>query len=256
MSNLDGKIIVITGSARGIGARTAEQLALQGAHIAVTARSIEGARSAADAIAATGGSAVAVECDVSDLASVESMVSQVRERFGRIDGLINNAAVIDPIGRIVDTDPHAWMRAIKVNLVGAYHAVRATLPVMLQAGKGTIVNLSSGAAFHPLEGWSAYCASKAGLAMLTRSIHLEYGADGIVAVGFSPGVVDTGMQEKIRESGINPVSRLPRASLADPSEPARALAYLCSDAGRRYAGEEVDIRDPDLRTAAGLLPVK
>ncbi len=252
MSSLEGMIIVVTGSGRGIGASAAEELARRGATVAVTARSHEHAKAVADRIGAAGGKACALQCDVADQAAVEAMIAEVINRFGRIDALVNNAAVIDPIGRIADTDPAEWMRAVDINLVGAYRTVRAVLPGMLQQGRGTIVNLSSGAAHRPLEGWSAYCASKAGVAMLTRSIHLEYGAAGIAAIGLSPGVVDTGMQERIRSSGINPVSQLPRESLADPREPALAIAWLCSPEGRSVAGEEVDIRDARFRAQAGL----
>jgi NAD(P)-dependent dehydrogenase (short-subunit alcohol dehydrogenase family) len=129
---------------------------------------------------------------------------------------------------------------------------RAVLPDMLAARRGRIINLSSGAALRPLEGWSAYCAAKAGLAMLTRSLALEYGEAGIRAFGFAPGVVDTDMQAEIRASGINPVSRLPRESLADPSLPARAITFLCTPDADAFSGGEVDIRDPAFRAAMGL----
>jgi NAD(P)-dependent dehydrogenase (short-subunit alcohol dehydrogenase family) len=126
---------------------------------------------------------------------------------------------------------------------------------MVAQGGGTIVNISSGAAHRPQEGWSAYCAGKAGLAMLTRSIHLEYGTQGIRIFGFAPGVVDTDMQVAIRASGINPVSKLPRESLAPASEPARAIAWLCTPAADALAGQELDVRNPDLRAAVGLPPI-
>ena len=123
-------------------------------------------------------------------------------------------------------------------------AARAVLPAMAAAGRGRIINLSSGAAHRPLEGWSAYCAAKAGLAMLTRSLQLEYGEYGIRSFGFSPGVVDTGMQAEIRASGINPVSRLPRESLAPADEPATGIVYLCAAASDALAGQEfIDARE-------------
>ena len=91
--------------------------------------------------------------------------------------------------------------------------------------------------------------------MLTRSVHMEYGDQGIRIFGFAPGVVDTDMQGAIRASGINPVSKLPRTSLAPPEEPARAIAWLCTPAADALAGQELDIRAPDLRAAAGLAPL-
>ena len=114
------------------------------------------------------------------------------------------------------------------------------------------MNVSSGAASRPLEGWSAYCAGKAGLAMLTRSLHLELGERGVRAYGLRPGVVDTDMQGVIRASGVNEVSRLRREELASVEGPARAIAYLCEPAAADLAGAEVDIRDGTFRGRAGV----
>jgi NAD(P)-dependent dehydrogenase (short-subunit alcohol dehydrogenase family) len=142
-----------------------------------------------------------------------------------------------------------------VNLAGAFNMTRAVLPAMVAQGGGTVINLSSGAAFRPLEGWSAYCASKAGLAMFTRSIDLEYGAQGIRAVGFAPGLVDTGMQAQIRASGVNPVSKTPRERLSDPADPARVIVWLASGGAAAHAGTDIDIRNAAIRRAAGLAPL-
>lgn len=254
MSELKDKVVIVTGAGRGIGASTARELARRGARVVVAARGEQADKIAAE-IGAAGGEALAAACDVADHASVARLVETVVGRYGRVDAVINNAGTVEPIGPIAETDPEQWARALEVNLVGAYHLVRAALPHMLEAGGGTVVNLSSGAAFRPMEGWSAYCASKAGLAMLTRSIDHEYGARGIRAIGFSPGVVDTEMQVRIRASGINPVSRLPRETLAPPDDPAHVIAWLCTGAGSAYAGKDIDIREPALREAAGLSPL-
>jgi NAD(P)-dependent dehydrogenase (short-subunit alcohol dehydrogenase family) len=123
---------------------------------------------------------------------------------------------------------------------------------MLSAGRGTIINVSSGAAHRPLPGWSAYCAAKAGLAMLTRALAAEYGEQGIRVFGFAPGIVDTDMQATIRASGIGPVAKLPREALSNPREPAEAIAFLASSASSALSGQELDIRNPEFRAAAGL----
>jgi NAD(P)-dependent dehydrogenase (short-subunit alcohol dehydrogenase family) len=123
---------------------------------------------------------------------------------------------------------------------------------MVARGGGTIVNLSSGAARNAMEGWSAYCSGKAGLAMLTQCVAKEYGDRGIRAFGFAPGVVDTDMQVSIRASGINPVSQIPRENLAPPEEPGWAIAWLCTPEADALAGQEVDIRHESFRRAAGL----
>jgi NAD(P)-dependent dehydrogenase (short-subunit alcohol dehydrogenase family) len=180
------------------------------------------------------------------------MAVEANRQFGSVDILVNNAGVIEPIGATADSDPAAWRRNIEINLVGAYHTVRAVLPAMLRRGGGTIVNLSSGAAHRPLEGWGAYCAAKAGLAMLTEAIALEAAASGIRVFGLSPGVIDTDMQVAIRASGINRVSRIPRTDLAPAEHPAAAILYLCSPSADDLAGREVSLGDPEFRRRVGL----
>lgn len=249
------RIVIVTGAGRGIGEAAAHRLAAEGAQVVVAARSAPAAGKVADAIAADGGAATTVACDVTDFEAVSAAVRDVVARFGRVDALVNNAGVIEPIGRLADIDPQAWGRTIETNLIGAYFVIRAVLPAMLRQGQGTIVNLSSGAAFRPLEGWSAYCCSKAGLAMLTRAVDHEYASRGIRSVGLLPGVVDTGMQSRIRATGINPVSKIPRENLSPVAEPAQAIAWLCRAGAADYAGKEIDIGDPAFRLAAGLPPL-
>lgn len=255
MGELEGRVVLVTGAGRGIGAEAAVALAAAGAQVVVTARTTGSAQAVADRIAGAGGSALALGCDVASYPSVRECLARLLDRLGRLDALVNNAGIIGPIAAMAEADPQAWALTQQVNLAGAFFAVREALPPMLAQGAGTIVNLSSGAARAPQEGWSAYCASKAGLAMLTRSIHHEYGARGITAIGFAPGVVDTGMQVTIRASGINPVSRLPRSALRPAEEPGRMIAWLCTPSGVAFAGQEIDVRDPALRQAAGLPPL-
>jgi 3-oxoacyl-[acyl-carrier protein] reductase len=114
---------------------------------------------------------------------------------------------------------------------------------MMAAGGGTIVNVSSGAAIRPLEGWSAYCSAKAGLHMLTRAIALETAGKGIRVFGFQPGTTDTDMQVLIRASGVNPVSQIPRENLTPVAHPAAAIVYLCTPAADDLNGQEFSLRD-------------
>jgi NAD(P)-dependent dehydrogenase (short-subunit alcohol dehydrogenase family) len=251
--NLKGEVIVITGAGRGIGAAAARVLAAHGARVVVSARRQADAQAVAASIA--GGEVLALGCDVGRSDEVASLVGETERRFGPPSVLVNNAGVIAPIGRLDTIDPEAFAGAIRTTLVGAVFMAQAVLPAMAKAGRGRIINLSSGAAHRPMEGWSAYCAAKAGLAMLTRSIALEYGERGVKAFGFAPGVVDTGMQAQIRASGINPVSQLPREALAPAEQPAEAIAFLCSAASDAYAGQEIDIRAEGFREAAGLPPI-
>ncbi|GLS23499.1 short-chain dehydrogenase [Labrys miyagiensis] len=248
--DLKAEVIIVTGAGRGIGVAAARALAGRGARVVVSARRQEDAQAVASSMA--GGDVLAVGCDVSRCEDVARLVREAESHFGPPTVLVNNAGVVAPIGRLDTLDPEAFAAAIRTTLVGAAFAAQAVLPAMVKAGRGRIINLSSGAAHRPMEGWSAYCAAKAGLAMLTRSIALEYGEQGIKAFGFAPGVVDTGMQAEIRASGINPVSRLPRESLAPVDQPAEAIAFLCTAQSDGYAGQEIDIRTEVFRAAAGL----
>lgn len=242
----------VTGAARGIGREACIALARAGARVIVTARQRHDAEETARLITAAGGQSLALCCDVTDHASVQAAVKQACDGFGPINILVSNAGSIQPIAHLVDTPVTAWLGTVETNLIGAFYCLHAVLPMMVEQGAGVIIHLSSGAAHRPLEGWSAYCASKAGLAMLTRSVHEEYGAAGIRAMGLIPGVVDTDMQAEIRLSGLNPVSQIKREVLSPALEPGRAIAFLCTSAGQVYAGREVDIRDAEFRRAAGL----
>ncbi len=252
MSEMRGKTAIITGAGRGIGAAIAKALAANGVNVVLGARSGQEIEAVAKEIASAGGKALAVACDVADYAAVQKLVAAGEKHFDGIDILINNAGVIDPIGRLADSDPAAWGRNIEINLSGAYYVIRAVLPGMLARKAGTIVNISSGAAHRALEGWSAYCAGKAGLAMLTNSLALETKDSGLRVFGLSPGTVDTEMQVKIRASGINLVSKIPRADLTPADHPARAALYLCSQAAADLSGSEVALRDPTFRARIGL----
>ena len=246
---MQGKVVVITGASRGIGAAAAQVFAGAGAKVALLARS--GAE--VDGLAAgLGADALALRCDVADAASVATATAAVLARWGRIDVLINNAGVIAPIARINDADSAEWGRAVDINLKGVFHGMRAVIPIMRLQGEGTILTVSSGAAHNPLEGWSAYCASKAGAAMLTRVAHLEEAAQGLRIMGLSPGTVATEMQVAIRASRISPVSQLDPAVHIPADWPARALMWMCSAAADPWLGQEISLRDAAIRQSVGL----
>ncbi len=246
---MQGKSVLITGASRGIGAATARVFAKAGANVGLAARNVAQIDALAEEI---GAQALALPCDVSDFGDVSAAVSACVERFGGLDVLIGNAGVIEPIAPMAASDVDAWGRVIDINLKGVYHGMRAAMPVMQAAGGGTILTVSSGAAHHALEGWSHYCASKAGAAMLTMCAHAEGAAHGIRAIGLSPGTVATDMQHQIKASGINPVSQLEWSDHIPPDWPARALLWMCSPAADDWLGREISLRDPAIRQQAGL----
>ena len=249
MADLKGKTVLITGASRGIGASAARQFAEAGANLVLLART----RPTIEEIAREIGSpALAISADVSRWGDMEAAVEKAVSHFGQVDILINNAAVIEPIAPIERTDPEAWSRAIDINLKGVYYGIRAVLPRMIVSGGGTIITISSGAAHTPLEGWSAYCSSKAGAAMLTACTDREGRGRGLRVMGLSPGTVATDMQQKIRKSGINPVSRLDWSEHIPPEWPARALLWMCTPDADEFIGQEISLRDPDIRRRIGL----
>lgn len=248
---LAGKVSLVMGASVGLGAAIAEDLAARGASLAIAARRRPAIDELAAKLTAAGTETLPLTCDVSDNAAVRQAVADTIARFGRLDHLINNAGVIQPIGRLLDTDPAEWARLIDINLTGALYACHAALPHILKQ-RGVIVNISSGAGHRPLEGWSAYCTSKAGLVMLTRALALEYGNQGLRIHGFSPGTVLTAMQMAIRASGLNPVSQLPMEALQPPELPARIVGWLCTPEAADMPSGENSIRDDELRRRAGV----
>jgi NAD(P)-dependent dehydrogenase (short-subunit alcohol dehydrogenase family) len=250
MAALDGQTVLITGASRGIGAAAARSFAAAGAQVALVARSGTEIGALADEI---GPAARAYACDVSDFAALAAAVQQAESDLGPVGVLINNAGVISPIGRIAEIDPAAWPRVIDINLTGVFNGMRAVLPGMVARGGGTILTVSSGAAHNPLEGWSHYCASKAGAAMLTRTLDLEYRAAGIRAMGLSPGTVATEMQVEIKASGLNPVSQLDFSVHIPADWPARALVWMCSEDAAEFTGTEISLRDEAIRRRVGLI---
>ncbi|PRY24214.1 NADP-dependent 3-hydroxy acid dehydrogenase YdfG [Aliiruegeria haliotis] len=250
MSDMTGKVVLITGASRGIGAEAAREFAAAGARVALVARSNDAIATLAGEI---GEAALAIPCEVSRYWEVEAAVNATVQTFGRLDVLVNNAGVVDPITHMATADPEAWGQTIDINVKGVFHGMRAALPVMLSQGSGTVLTVSSGAAHGPVEAWSAYCTSKAGAAMLTRTLDKEYRDAGIRAMGLSPGTVATEMQKVIKASGINPVSQLEWSDHIPADWPAKTLVWMCSAAAEDYVGLEISLREEDIRRKVGLI---
>ena len=245
------KIALVTGARAGLGAAVCRALAKDGATVAAGVRKKGDAEKVVADIAAAGGRAREVVLNVADFDECGRAVAECESVFGRLDILVNNAATIHPIGAIAETSPEDFAACLRVNVAGAFALTRAAWPPLAKA-RGRIVNILSGASRTALLGWPAYCASKAAALMLTQSADLEGKPAGIRCFGFAPGLVDTDMQQVIRDSGVNEISKLPRSALAHPDIPAKAIAWLVSGEADDLAGQYSDVRDPELRRRAGL----
>jgi len=244
---------LVTGAARGIGAATAERLAADGYNLVLTARKAGDLDDVAAACRQRGADVIEALCDVADPAALPAVARIVAGHDIQLQALVNNAGTLGPIGGLMEVDAGDWEATVVTNLLGVFRALRAFVPLLSADRRAAIVNLSSGAGHKPMEGWSAYCASKAGLAMLTRSAAGDL-ADRAFVYGFQPGVVHTGMQARIRASRINPVSRLPRESLLPAGDPAAIIAWLCRTVPEDLNGTEFRADDPSIRARAGLAP--
>ncbi len=244
------KVVLITGASRGIGQAAAFAFAEQGAKVVLAARSLEAIEGIAREIGET---ALAVRCDVASFDAVETAVARAVAVFGRLDVFISNAGVIEPMTPLAEADPEAFGRTIDINTKGVFHGMRAALPVMVKQGGGTIITVSSGAAYNAYPAWSAYCTSKAGALMLTKAAHGEYADRGIRALGLSPGTVATQMQRDIKASGLGPVAQLDWSDHIPPEWPARALVWMCGTEADAYLGQDVMLRDEAIRKKVGLV---
>jgi NAD(P)-dependent dehydrogenase (short-subunit alcohol dehydrogenase family) len=234
--------VLISGASRGLGAATARIVAQMASNVVLTARSEKDLLAVAQEIEAAGGSALAVEGDVSQAAECQRVVAEAAQTFGQIDAVVNNAAVLTPIAPIADGDPQLWKENLATNLLGPFMLTQAALPYLRQV-QGRVINVSAGAAVNPYPGWAAYCSAKAGLNHFTRVLAAE--EPEITAIAFRPGVVDTAMQATIRREGAQGmpaeiyaqfVRRFEEEELLPPEVPGCALAVLAFHAPREWSG--------------------
>jgi 3-oxoacyl-[acyl-carrier protein] reductase len=241
---LQGQVALVTGAGRGLGRAAALALAQAGAALILAARSADEINSLADEIKHYNGKALAIPTDVSDVAQVDYLLVLTLRAFGRVDILVNNAALIQPLGKTWETSPTAWQKLIAINVVGPYLCARAVLPQMIDRGSGRIINVSSSAAERNLEGASAYTASKAALERFSGTLAAEVKNTGVVVTTFRPGIVDTPMQADIRRT---PAHLFPKVAiwekfhqekqLRPPAEPAQAIVWLSSHFARDCNGQ-------------------
>ena len=250
MTELAGRVALVTGGGRGIGKAAALELARRGANVALAARSQAEVDAVATEIEQLGRRAHAFAADLGARDAAPKLINQTTQALGPIDILINNAGMAGPFGAAWEIEPDHWEQALLLNLAVPFRLAHAVLPGMIERGWGRIVNVSSGAARNPMERAGAYSASKAGLDVWTRQLGVELEGTGVVAISLYPGVVDTVMQTAIREQPAAVIGQgmadrfrgyYESGRLQTPDRPGRLIAALAGEAGARFNGQIVDI---------------
>jgi len=229
---LVGKIALITGSNRGVGKATAKLFIKEGANVVINyANNDEQAEKTLEEIKSDGGNAIIIKADVSKKSEVDKLVDESIQKYGGIDILINNAGILGPMKPFVEYSEDEWDKVVNVNLKGPFLLTRRVIPGMMKKGKGKIINISTVSILGE-RNIAAYCASKGGLASLTKTLSLEYADKGININAVCPGAIDTEMMREIDKKypGVIDaiVSRTPSGRLATPEDIANATLYLAS----------------------------
>lgn len=237
--DLRGRVVLVTGASRGIGAAIAGAVAAAGADVGVAYHdNEEGAREVVERIRRTGRESEAFAADLADPAAARAMVAMVGRRFGRIDGLVNNAGIM-PETPFLDLTHEEWERVLRTDLTSAFSCTQAALPGMIARGSGAVVMISSRLGQIGFPRLAHYAAAKAGLLALVKSLAREFGPSGVRVNAVAPGVTTTDMAASVTtgETGRRRLAELPAGRFATPEEVADSVVFLLSDAASMYHGQ-------------------
>ena len=249
-------VAVVTGAGRGIGKATAFAMANAGWKVALVSRTRKELEAVRDQIDGKGGEATCHVGDVSDLGSMREMWAKVCERWGDPDCLVNNAAVVEPVGLAVEADPSSWARSVEINLIGAFFCARTALRTMVARRRGSLLNIVSGMGEKIFPLFSAYSVSKAGLIHLTRVLAEEVRPYGVTVNALDPGLVHTDMQAALRDLPAEAVGEEMRSRfrlfhekgmLKPPELVGSWIAAFLSDQGHEITGEVGSLSDYEKR---------
>ncbi len=238
--NLNGKIALVTGASRGIGEEIAKLLAEQGAHVMVTSRKKEGCQNVVDDITSAGGSAEALACHVGNMEDITNTFDYIREKHGKLDILVNNAATNPYFGHILDTDLGAYNKTVDVNIRGYFFMSIEAGKLMKDNGGGAIVNTASVNAIHPGPAQAIYSITKAAVVSMTKAFARECAEHGIRCNALLPGLTKTKFAGALfthDEIYQMAVEKIPMKRHAEPREMAGTVLYLVSDASSYTTGE-------------------
>jgi 3-oxoacyl-[acyl-carrier protein] reductase len=241
MFSLKDKVAVVTGASQGIGRDTALALAEAGAKVAVAARSEEKLLALVAAIAAAGGTAFAVKMDVADAEQVKAGFKLVLEKFGRLDILVNNAAITRD-GLAMRMKAEDWEAVLRTNLTGAHLCIQQALPTMMKARAGRIINISSVVAQSGNPGQANYVAAKAGLIGLTKAVAVEIASRNITVNAVAPGFIETPMTDALPDKVKEEVkARIPLGRMGSARDVAAAIVFLASDEAAYITGHVLNV---------------
>ena len=245
--SLDDAAVAITGAGAGMGRATARLFAEHGARVASVDVDGEAAGETADLIDDDGGTAVAIEADVSDAASVEGFVEEVVETFGGLDVLHNNAGIPQRSTPVEEVDEETWDRVLDVNLKGAFLGAKYAVPHLRESereGGGVILNTASTAGIRPRTGLSAYAASKGGMITLTKQLAFELAADGVRVNAICPVATDTDMLPEFAGGDLTLegiADTIPLGRLCEPEDVAEAAVFLAGDGASMITGTALEV---------------
>jgi 3-oxoacyl-[acyl-carrier protein] reductase len=241
MFSLKDKVALVTGASQGIGRETALALAQAGAKVAVAARTEEKLTTLVADIVAGGGDALAIKMDVADADQIKSGFKQSLEKFGRLDILVNNAAITRD-GLALRMKPEDWDAVIRTNLTGAHLCIQQALSPMMRARAGRIINIASVVAQMGNAGQANYVAAKAGLVGLTKAIAIEIASRNITVNAVAPGFIATPMTDVLGDKVKDELkNRIPLGRMGTPRDVAAAIVFLASDEAAYITGHVLDV---------------
>jgi NAD(P)-dependent dehydrogenase (short-subunit alcohol dehydrogenase family) len=242
--DLTGKIAVVTGASRGIGAEIARLLARQGAHTVLSSRRQDACQVVADEIVAAGGSAAAVTCHIGELAQIEALFAHLGQRHGRLDILVNNAATNPFFGHILDTEPSVFGKTVEVNIRGYFYMSVHGARLMARNGGGSIVNVASINGVVPGPQQGIYSITKAAVISMTRAFAAECAGSGVRCNALLPGLTNTRFASVLVNTPAilaQALTHVPMRRVAEPSEMAGAALYLASEAASYTTGAVLNV---------------